>query len=71
MSKAKYKAIATIEVQGFDQDEDGPVPCETSFTSEPGEAVLPLALAATLHGSLRRVDHLLDDGMWAHGAVGV
>lgn len=71
MSKAKYKAIASIEVQGFDQDEDCRVPSETSFTSEPDEAVLPLALAAALHSSLRRVDHLLDDGLWAHGAIGV
>lgn len=71
MSKSTYKAIATIEVQGFDDEADGSVPLDVESSLEPDEALLPMQLASMLHGSCRRVDHLLGDGLWAHGAVGV
>ncbi len=71
MPKAKYNAVAHIEVQGFDEEADGSVPLDVESALESDEALLPVQLASMLHGSCRRVDHLLGDGLWAHGAVGV
>lgn len=71
MSKAKYKSVTHIEVLGFDDAEDGEIPFEVESSFEPDEPILSMQLATVLHGSRRRVDHLLGDGLWAHGAVGV
>lgn len=68
MSKAPYKSIAVIEAQGFDDEVSVCHNVESSL--EPDESLLPLSLAAMLHGGFRRIDHLLGDGQWVHGAVG-
>jgi len=67
MPKRKYKAITVVEVH--EEDEDAAPYDGEALESD--ETILPLPLAATLHGSFRRVDHLCSDGAWVHGAVGV
>lgn len=66
MSKRKYNAITVVEVY---EEDHSPASYEGEVL-EPDEDILPSPLAATLHSSFQRVDHLCSDGTWIHGAVG-
>ena len=72
MPKARYSSLTVTHVEAGEllDTEDLTSGADDGYLGA-DEHLLPSQLAHILHGNVRRVDHLVGDGHWAHGLQGV